>query len=183
MLQKVIWHFESSRCTKTPHPRRVTWGLPTAPWSRRCPVPCCRPPARGTASAASTQPYRPIDLQLIFHAVLQGPWDKILSLLFIRNHDCPCCIGEARKVHKEGGFQDAESIRAWLCWGRELCLNWKFTCLNFTCFSMFMEYLVSAVEAVISSFFPVEKELSLLLKICRICIFRGCARLVRCSAK
>lgn len=124
MLQENIWRSESSSITEPPQPKRAEEGEVTiASRSSELPLPCavlcCWRPARGTASAASAVPYRCIDLQLVFPVVLQGPWDKILSLLFIRNHDCPCCTGEAQKVHKVGFSQDAKALGARLCWGRE----------------------------------------------------------------
>lgn len=101
-------------------------------------------------------PHRGIDLQLISPVASRGPWDTVLSPLLIRNHDCPCRTGEVQKVHK-GLFQDTKSAL-----GHP---HLKLACLSFARFSIFLECWVSAVNVVTSSFFPVQKEWSLLLKV------------------
>jgi len=89
----------------------MPWGL--GGLRALCPGGCCA--ARGRHGALLLQhrrpqprslasPCQPIDSQLIFHVVVQGPWDKILSLWFIRNHGWPCCTGEVQKAHKVGVF-------------------------------------------------------------------------------
>lgn len=73
---------------------------------------------------------RGIDLQLISPVASRGPWDKVLSPLLIRNHDCPCGTGEVQKVHK-GLFQDTKSALGHT--------HLKLACLSFARFSIFLE--------------------------------------------
>lgn len=74
-LQEIVQHLESFRRTENPVQSKV----------RRCGEGGRAPPA-----PAPLLPHRGIDLQLISPVALRGPWDKVLSLLLIRNHDCPC---------------------------------------------------------------------------------------------